>query len=326
MVRIAASTRIALLALAAFLAVAAPAAGRPGAVRFASAPRHVVQGSAVAVTVAAPRTARCRLVVRYRGGSVQSGLGVGDRRGGRTTWRWTVPMGAKAGAARVAASCGRAGGVARTLMVVGAVIPPHLTVRQQGYSIRPTYGGGSSVSYGLLIANDSPTQDALGVTVLVNFVEPSGHLIGSATTTIAAIAAGQTYALGNSLTFPGAAPVVRLEPVIQIGSYARTAQQFLQVSNAHLVPSTFEPAWVGSIEGEVANAQPNLTLQNSQVSAVVLDASGNVIGGGNGYVTSALPPGAREFFKLTTGFGAIPSDEAASVVVSTQPTWKQPGT
>jgi hypothetical protein len=312
MVRIAASTRAALVAVAAVLVLAAPAAGRTPSVRFASVPRHAVQGGPVAVTVQAPRSARCSLAVRYHDGSLQPGLGVGVWRAGRAIWRWTVPTAAKPGPARLAASCGRAGKATRTLTVVGAVIPPHLTVQQQGYSIRPLSTGGSTVSYGLLIANDSQTEDALDISVLVNFVDPSGHLFGSATTRIAAISPGQTYALGNSLSFPGAAPVVRLEPVIQVGSHARAAQRYPEVSNAHLVPSTFEPEWVGSVEGEVANTQQDAALQSAQLSAVVFDAAGNVIG-------------AREFFKLTSGFRAVPFDRAASVMVSMQPRWKQLG-
>src|SRR5581483_10441773 len=176
----------------------------------------------------------------------------------------------------------------------------------QGYSIRPGLSSGSTVSYGLLLVNDSQTEDALDVSVLVNFVEPSGHLFGSASTTISAIGAGQTYALGDSLSFPGAAPVVRLEPVIQVGAHTKASQRLPQVVNAHVEPSTFEPAWLGSVEGEVSNVDPSLILRSAHLSAVVFDGAGNVIGGGNGFVFAPLPPNTREFFKLSNGFRSIP--------------------
>jgi hypothetical protein len=325
MARIAAPVRIALVALVAALAVAAPAAGRPGPVRFSTLPRQAAQGSAVVASVAAPAAARCALVVHYRNGAA-AGLGAVPVVGGRATWRWTVPVDAKPGPAQVVASCGRAGHVTRTLIVVGSVVAPRITVSKQGYSIRPGIGSGSTVSYGLLLVNDSQTEDALNVSVLVNFVEPSGHLFGSASTTIGAIGAGQTYALGDSLNFPGAAPVVRLEPVIQVGGHTKASQRLPQVVNAHVEPSTFEPAWLGSVEGEVANVDPSLILRSARLSAVVFDGAGNVIGGGNGFVFAPLPPNTREFFKLANGFRSIPFDQAASVAVSIQPSWQQPGT
>jgi hypothetical protein len=326
MARTAASVRIAFLAVVAALAAAAPAAGRPGPVRFSLLPRQAAQGAAVSVSVAAPAGVRCALVVHYRDGAAV-GLGTVPAVGGRASWRWTVPVDAKPGRAQVVASCGSAGRVVRTLVVVGTVVAPKITVAKQGYSIRPSgLGSGSSVSYGLMLVNDSQTEDALNVSVLVNFVEPSGHLFGSASTIIPAIGAGQTYALGDSLTFPGAAPVVRLEPVIQVGAHAKASQRYPQVANAHVEPSTFEPGWLGSVEGEVANVDPALILRSARLSAVVFDAAGNVIGGGNGMVFAPLPPNSREFFKLTNGFRSIPFDQAASVAVSIQPSWQQPGT
>jgi hypothetical protein len=325
MARIAAPARIALAALAVTLAAAAPAAGRPGPVRFSALPRQAAQGSSVVASIVAPAGARCSLVVHYRNGAAV-GLGAVAAVGGRATWRWSVPVDAKPGPAQVAASCGGAGRVTRTVVVVGTVVAPRIDVAKSGYSIRPSFGSGSTVSYGLLLVNESQTADALNVSVLVNFVEPSGHLFGSASTTIPAIAAGQTYALGNSLNFPGAAPVVRLETVIQVGGRTKPSQRFPQVVNAHVEPSTFEPAWLGTVEGEVANVDPTLILRSARLSAVVFDAAGNVIGGGNGMVFAPLPPNTREFFKLSSGFRSIPFDQAASVMVSIQPSWQQPGT
>jgi hypothetical protein len=39
-----------------------------------------------------------------------------------------------------------------------------------------------------------------------------------------------------------------------------------------------------------------------------------------------LPPGAREFLQLTNGFDVIPTEQAASAMVSMLPTWQAPGT
>ena len=49
---------------------------------------------------------------------------------------------------------------------------------------------------------------------------------------------------------------------------------------------------------EVSNDDPRLVLRNAELSTVVLDAQGNVLGGGSGYAFASLPPNAREFFKI----------------------------
>ena len=46
-----------------------------------------------------------------------------------------------------------------------------------------------------------------------------------------------------------------------------------------------------------------------------------MIGGGTGTAFASLPPGAREFFKATSGFDAIPLSRAASAMVSLSPAW-----
>ena len=63
----------------------------------------------------------------------------------------------------------------------------------------------------MILANESKTRDAVDVKVLVNFVMDDNRLIGSATTRISDMAAGSEHALGGELTFPGGAPIARLE-------------------------------------------------------------------------------------------------------------------
>jgi hypothetical protein len=72
---------------------------------------------------------------------------------------------------------------------------------------------------------------------------------------------------------------------------------------------------VGSVEGELHNIDPRRTLASAQLTAVILDSAGNVIGGGNGYTIAPLPPGAREFIKVS-GMRAVAMERAASAVIS----------
>jgi len=208
-------------------------------------------------------------------------------------------------------------------MVIGQLIPPRIEVVKKGFSIRAKPYGGTGVSFGLLLQNDSQQFDATKIYVLVNFVMADNHALGTTTTTINAIQAGGTYALGGELTFPDAAPIQRLEVVIQVGGHSRPQLRLPAPANIHVMPDQFDPAWVGSVEGELLNSQAGLVLQNCQLSAVVFDEAGNVLGGGTGYAYATLPPATREVIKMTSGFNDIPIEHAASAMVSMQPTWVQ---
>jgi hypothetical protein len=255
----------------------------------------------------------CTLAVKYADGSAQGSLAPRAAHNGRVAWTWKVPTQARPGLAHVSVGCG-SGRVSRPLMVVGGVLPPKIEVIKQGFSVKTPKIGGDSVSYGVLLVNRSKSDDALDVSVLVNFVNAGNVLIGSATKQLKSIRAGSEYALGNSVTFPARAPVARLEVVIRVaGRQPTSGPPAPALDNVRIVPDLREAIWVGSVEGELSNRAPKLTMTSASVSAVVLDSAGNVVGGGSGSVYGALPPGARQFFKLATGFGSIPTAKAASV-------------
>jgi hypothetical protein len=325
----ASSSRLA--ALGAFLCLAlvlaAPATARTDradGVRVSFASQRVVQGNDASMSVlVSPSGVRCGIAVRYANGAKQKGLAAQTATNGRATWRWQVGLATATGRARATVSCGRAGKVSRRFMVIGQVISPKITVLKKGFSIRAKPYGGTGVSYGLLLGNDSQQFDATNVYVLVNFVMADNHALGTATTTVNAIQAGGQYALGGELTFPAAAPIDRLEVVIKVGGHSRPQLRLPALANIHVMPDLYDPAWVGSVEGELQNAQPSLVLQNAQLSAVVFDEAGNVLGGGTGYAFATLPPASREVIKLTSGFGDIPIAHAVSALVSVQPSWIQ---
>jgi hypothetical protein len=311
--------------LAAFglvLVFAGAATGHATGIRFVAGAHRVVQGSQVSVIVAvSPAGARCSLAVVYKGGSTQS---VADTTatGGRASWKWRVPRGAQPGAARIYVACGGAGRASRNLVVIGSVIPAKIHVVKSGWSVRTLSFAGSEVSYGVILANDSPQRDALNVQVLVNFVMSDNRLIGSASTRVSDIAAGTQHALGGELIFPGGAPIARLEVVVTLGGSGPATHVRPGLSAVRVMPSPYEPVWTGSVEGEVQNDHPTRTLSMVELSTVVLDAAGNVIGGGSGFGAADLPPASRMFFKISSGLGAIPMSKAASALVSVVPTYK----
>jgi hypothetical protein len=290
------------------------ASGRAEGIRFASVPRAAVQGKEARIVVRTSRRAVCRLSARYADGATEF-LGATVTSGGRATWMWRVGEVAAAGRARLHASCGRAGSASRWVTVVGSLIPPKIVVTDQGFSIRPRFSG-TNVSFGVLLRNQSTNADALEVYVIVNFVMADGHLVGTRADTIDAIPAGRTHAHGGSLSFPGPAPVVRLEVVVKVGGRQRRSVHVPVASNINVVPDRRDAAWVGEVNGEIINDHPQLNLQRTELSAVVFDAAGNVIGGGTGSASALLPPGTRQAFVIRSGVDAIPWVGAARAVVT----------
>jgi hypothetical protein len=303
------------------LTFAGSATGRAAGIRFVDGAHRVVQGNEISMTVSvSPSGVRCGAAVRYKGGKTQN-LPSLTAAGGRASWKWKVERGTTPGLARAYVSCGSAGRASRAFTVIGAVLPPTIHVVKSGWSVRP-FAAGTLVSYGVILANESPQRDALDVKVLVNFVMSDNRLIGSATTRVSDITAGSEHAMGGELLFQGGAPIARLEVVVVTGGAGPKSTLFPGLSAVRVVPSPIEPQWSGAVEGEVQNDSATKSLAQAELSSVVLDADGNVIGGGNGFAAAPLPPSARMFFKITTGMRAIPSSRAASALVSIVPTYR----
>lgn len=301
------------------------ASDRGPALSFRSAPRHVFPGRAASVTLGVrPAGTLCGLTLRYAGGSTQR-LPRIRAAGGRATWQWEVPATARPGTGSMTASCGRVGSKRRPLVVVGNIIPRRISVTKRGWSARPARTRGTDVTYGVVLQNEAADRAAVNVSVLVNFVDAQNRLFGSTTTRVAFVAAGSRYALGDTLSFPAEAPIAKLEVVVQVGAWARQAAPRASVANLRIFPSDYEPSWGGSLEGELINDHPLLILESAQLSAVIFDAGGNVVGGAKGGTYASLPPGGRVFFKLTTGLRELPIDKAASALISIEARYVQPG-
>jgi hypothetical protein len=321
------AAKLTTLALLASLVVAAPASARvarAAGVSIGPMPRRVVQGDLLKITVHTNlRGSLCDLTLVFSDSRQQPGLKPVVARGGVARWKFHLLGVAAPGRARLVASCGLHS-ASRSLLIVGSVIPARIVVVKDGWSVRQqTFG--SSASYGVILKNASPKEDALNVYTLVNFVGPDNRLVGSATTTVPGIPAGQQFALGGQLQFPGGVPAIaRLEVVVQIGDHGVNKLRQPEITNIELAPSIFEPQWLGAVEGEVSNNATNLLLQNTQLSTVVLDAAGNVIGGGSGYAFASLPPAAREFFKIENGLNSVTFSKAASAMVSAVGTYTAP--
>jgi len=326
--RLFATLTIAALALCAVTASAAPAAATP----------TVTRGHALVIKVKTKSGAACTPVVTYADHTMQMGTTKKARAGGLLSWSLLVPRTASTGAGKWYVRCAWFHVVAQGKFVVAAVktttppttppaAAPRVVADKQGFSQRPDrYGTGSSFSYGMFLRNTSDTQDAQNVYVLVNMVAGTGELIGTATRTIPLIAAGQTYALGDSMSLRTQVPVAKLELTIRIGAHQlKQPHNTPEFANVRIVPSQGDPGWVGEVDGEVLNSTPAMTLTNAKLSIVLLDAAGNPVGGGTGYTFAALPSGSRMVFLATSGFNSVPLDRALTPVVSAEPAYAAAG-
>lgn len=313
---------LALLLAVAASGVAAGSLAAKAAPLKISAPGRVLQGKVAVVSVKS-QSFGCKLSVRFANGDKQSDLLPTKTQGGKAVWQWQVPQFAPAGQAKLTVACPGAAKATKAIIVFGGFIPPRVEVVKKGFSVR-VQGSRENISYGLVLQNTSPNGNALNVSVLVNFVLPDKHLIGSASSQIPIINAGSVYNLGGVLNFTGTPSIASLEVVVNPGGRAKSAKVFSPgLDNVHLVPSPFDPAWLGSIEGDLINVHPSLTLTNSTLTCVVFDADGNVLGGGQGSGSFKLLPGTRSFFKIANGLDPIPFNRAASVAISILPQYEQ---
>jgi hypothetical protein len=321
-----ATKRLFPLALATVVAVAifaGSASGRAQSVAFTAGPERVVQGNPATFSVmVSPAGASCSLSVRYKSGARQKGLKTVTAAGGTATWTWTVPKHVQPGPTRVTASCSGAGRASRTMTVIGQVLPPKIDVVQTGFSIRSYPYGGTSVSWGAILANRSKTRNALDVEVLCNMVMADNRLIGTTTARIPDIAADSKQPVGGELTFPAGAPVSRLEITVRIGKAGPVTRWKPGVSFLRVEPAVYEPQWAGEIDGEVQNDNPTKTIQFVQLYGVVFDGGGNILGGGTGFGFATLPPAARMVLRITDGMRSIPYARVASALVVAVPTYK----
>jgi hypothetical protein len=316
--RLLATLMIVGLALCAATASAAPAAATP----------TVNRGHALAIKLTTKSKVACTPVVRYSDGTVQIGTAK-QARFGRLAWALLVPRTAPIGVGTWAVHC-QSGTIGKGRFVVASAQgtdptaeAPRVVADKQGYSQRPDgYGSGSAFSYGLMLHNTSPTQDAMNVYVLVNMVAANGELVGTATRTVNVIGAGQTFALGDSMSLRTQVAVAKLELTIRLGGHQlKQAHNLPEFANVRIIPSQFEPGWVGEVDGEVLNTTPLMTLMSSRLSIVLLDAAGVPVGGGTGYTASPLPSGSRMVFLASSGFTSVPLDRALTPVISVEPTY-----
>jgi hypothetical protein len=309
---------IVLVALAglSLTATAAASLDLAESLRFGFVPQRTFQGQPASLSVVVrPTGTRCTASIRYADRSVQK-LPTVKSRAGKAAWKWTIPTKVKLGSATATVTCGKAGKVARSFAVVGAPTEPaRIVIQKNGFSQRVFFSS-RKVSYGIELSNPSPENDALGVNVLVNFLDATNRVVDTDTTKIDAVGAGTVFYLGGSTSIPDSSQVSKIEIVTKIGGQAPKRKLGPAFSDILVQAQRSDPAWTGAVVGQILNDYPTMLLKGTKISAVVYDSAGNVIGGSTGRNSDELLPGVRAYFQSGTGADAIPFDRVGSASVS----------
>jgi hypothetical protein len=314
-----------LLAATAIISASVTIASATPATGSAAAPTVVHRGQTVRISVATASQGVCLAQVRYADGAVQES-GIKHPSGRRVGWTIRVPNDAMLGIARWNVRCGvnfQRSGSWRVAVTTTVETVPRVLIDKEGFTQRPDKAGtGSDVSYGLMLKNTSLREDAQNIYLLINFVTANGGLVGSTTTTLAMIGAGETYAYGNDMRLRTQATVTKLEVTVRVGGQAPTKARVLpHFVNVAIVPNAADPSFVSEVDGEIVNDTSRQTLTSARISIVVLNAAGAIVGGGTGLVYAPLPSGSRMVFIASGGLSAIRVDQAVTPVISVDPTY-----
>jgi hypothetical protein len=299
------------------------AAATTNAVRVRVAPATVSAGKSVVVAASVtPNTATCRPTLKSPTGSARA-LASKKARSSQVSWRWVVPKTAAPGRWTATVACVGAGKANAQFTVLRAaprppppppVIPARLEVEKYGFGVE-AFSDLTFVGYGAVIRNLSPDEDALGVTVLVNVIGSNGQILESESDSYEVVPAAMTYYAGGLILIrQGYAPVARIEVNASFRARAKKAIALPPVSNVRVQDDGYGDA---EVAGEVQNTSAKPLSDLADVTAVVFDAAGNVLGGGWGYLEADVPPGGRIGF-ATPIAGRTPS-EVASAQVSVEP-------
>jgi hypothetical protein len=188
--------------------------------------------------------------------------------------------------------------------------PAEIVVRQSGFTVDRSLETVAAVSWGAVLQNTSPDEDAVDVVVVVRVVDAAGKGLISEEVPIAAIPAGSVFNLGRTLFVEGAP--ARVEVALVTGDSRAAAAALAATENVRWVEG-FAP----TLAGDVRNTLAAPLAATAIVSAVVFDGAGIVIGGSSAVPGVEVPPGGTTGFEILF-FGVDPA-RIARVDVSVEP-------
>ena len=312
-----------LLALGGSLLVVGATAATPskGSVVIRPLPAVIFKGQRLTVSAyVSGYSGPCVLTVRYKSGRVDHRRAVSSV---IVAWTFRVPA-VPSGPATMHATCGSATSATVKTLVQPPLQTPKIEIVRRGFTQRSLAPEPESrVSYGLAVRNDRPTTDAVNVDVLSNFISADDRVLGSAHLLIPRLPAGATFYGGGEAFLSETTAAVRIETVVHATSAQPVGPGKLLISDLVVDPLPFPAnplSTVQSVHGQILNTY-KVPMQSAFVGAVVLDAAGNIIGGGTAYAPGPLTLGAREGFSVGSTFSEVVFSAVASSLATSIPVY-----
>jgi hypothetical protein len=235
-------------------------------------------------------------------------------RRGSVTWRATIPRTAPEGTYTVRVSCAKAGRATARLTV--RLRPAKVVVVKSGFAARRSCASCLyDISYGLVLQNASPDEDALEVDLTLDFLDANGLVVFTRTTNLGAIPAAATYYYGEYLDATTNRTPTRLAVKIdpRVASAKKSIGDLPPVASIRVIDSS----GTAHVLGEFTNPYTETISLDARATVVCFDALGNVIGGGSRDVQSSVPPGGRGGFDVP--IYTLDASQIASAQASVQP-------
>ena len=158
------------------------------------------------------------------------------------------------------------------------------------------------------------TKTPKDVEVDVNLLDAAGNAVVADQEFVIGLPAGATFYLGNEVGTNGATPVTRLAASVKVGESAPRSLVAPAVTNVRLSADPYDGSAI--VDGDVTNEGTADLSSFAEISAVLFNSAGNVIGGDSTSPPFSLPPGAQTAFEIDTGPGGPQSSGVSQVRVS----------
>jgi hypothetical protein len=218
-------------------------------------------------------------------------------------------------------SCLGVGARTGTFTVKPHLVPAKIAVVQSGLTQVPNgNNNGTSISYGLVLVNRSPNEDASGVSINITLIDTAGNAVAAfGQFIVGSIRAGTTFYTGGNTGTIGPTTISHLAITVTNGSSPKSSETPPELTNLQLSADPYDGTV--ALNGEITNEATAFLSSLTEIDAVVFNKAGKIVGGGGTGVLpglQALPPGGGEPFEIDT-FGVVQASNVAQAKVSVAP-------
>jgi len=292
------------LAAVVALALAGGASARATGVSVQGLSKPVFTGQMITIHAdVRPAGAQCSLSIRYSSNRVQR---LGERTANARGINWGVRIPAvPSGRARATVACGKAGTATTMFTVKHALQAPRIVIERSGWSQRPNPRFGYSYTcFGLQVQNARTGLDAVRIALLVNLVDADNRVLATDHLRLGRIPAGTTVYTGHQLRM-GLTEVARIEVVVVEATSQEMEPATPPLVSDVIIAVAASGPYVGTIFGQLLN-RSRLPMRSGEIGFLLQGADGSIVGGGRGTARGPVSLGARELFKSSGSFDAVP--------------------